>query len=175
MERETITYGGKDYHRYPNSTRPQHRNYYWKHDRNNAAPVSLHRQIYEDTYGEIPPNHVVHHRDGNYLNNAIENLECITQAEHLRLHPMSEEEKAVRRIREKELDKLGEWRKRNPEAAHDAAVSRGKKSTALADWRKNNPELAKQSAIDAGRKSAEARKQNKEKRKSLQHNGSGLP
>ena len=39
-----------------------------------------------DAHGEIPPGHHIHHRDGDPLNNAPDNLECIAPAEHVRLH-----------------------------------------------------------------------------------------
>ena len=52
----------------------------------------LHRLIWEKANGPIPKNHVIHHRDGNKLNNSIENLECLSQAEHSRLHRLEERE-----------------------------------------------------------------------------------
>lgn len=43
----------------------------------------LHRVIYEDETGEkIPEGYVVHHKDGNKLNNDIDNLELKTRADH---------------------------------------------------------------------------------------------
>lgn len=36
----------------------------------------LHREIWKDAHGEIPSGCVIHHKDGNQLNNEIENLEC---------------------------------------------------------------------------------------------------
>ncbi len=46
----------------------------------------LHRLIYEEHYGEIPKGYFVHHKNGNKLDNRIENLEAISHAEHTRLH-----------------------------------------------------------------------------------------
>lgn len=61
------------------------------------AGVLIHRAIYEAYYGEIPKGYIIHHKDGNKLNNNIENLECLTRAEHASLHhkgvPKSDEMK----------------------------------------------------------------------------------
>lgn len=46
----------------------------------------LHRLIFEDFYGEIPEGFVVHHKDGNKLNNCILNLQLMKKSEHDRLH-----------------------------------------------------------------------------------------
>ena len=46
----------------------------------------LHRLIYEEHYGEIPKGHFIHHKNGNKLDNRIENLEAISHAEHTKLH-----------------------------------------------------------------------------------------
>lgn len=37
----------------------------------------------------LSPDFVVHHKDENKRNNAIENLQCLTPAEHTRLHSAS--------------------------------------------------------------------------------------
>ena len=41
-----------------------------------------HRYIWEQNYGTIPNGNIIHHKDGNKLNNDIENLECMTIGEH---------------------------------------------------------------------------------------------
>jgi hypothetical protein len=46
----------------------------------------LHRLVYEKHYGEIPKGHVVHHINGNKLDNSIENLELMTLKEHVSHH-----------------------------------------------------------------------------------------
>lgn len=46
----------------------------------------LHREVWKKFNGEIPAHHVIHHKDGNKLNNSIENLECLNQAAHSFLH-----------------------------------------------------------------------------------------
>lgn len=172
MERETINYRGKNYHRYPESERPQHRNYFYRHDKYKESPVALHRQIYEDTHGPIPPKKVIHHKDENFLNNTIDNLECITQAEHLKKHPMSEEACKQRACESRERNPLGTWRANNSELAAKHAFENGSKSKGISNWRKENPELAKRIYSEAAKKSVEARRK---KRDSLQYNGGGLP
>lgn len=46
----------------------------------------LHREVWKDANGEIPEGHVIHHKDGDKSNNALENLECLPTAEHLKIH-----------------------------------------------------------------------------------------
>ena len=60
----------------------------------------LHRLIFEDFYQiKLPDNIVIHHEDGNKLNNEIWNLIPMTKAEHTRLH-------AVKEIPQKIRDKI---------------------------------------------------------------------
>jgi len=47
---------------------------------------SLHRRIWEDHFGEIPIDHHIHHKNGNSLDNRIENLECIHKSKHHSMH-----------------------------------------------------------------------------------------
>lgn len=84
LQRESIGYRGVPWHRYPDAEKYSDR-YYYKgviEGRQNY----LHRQIWEDTYGEIPPGHEIHHKDGNPSNNWPWNLECLSKGEHSRLH-----------------------------------------------------------------------------------------
>lgn len=47
----------------------------------------LHRKIMEDYIGrKLNSNEIVHHKDGNKLNNDINNLEILTRSEHIKLH-----------------------------------------------------------------------------------------
>lgn len=47
----------------------------------------LHRLIFEDFYGiEVPDGFVVHHKDGNKLNNCILNLQLMREFDHRSLH-----------------------------------------------------------------------------------------
>lgn len=54
-------------------------------DRNNKKEV--HRKIYEEYHNvKLTSNDIIHHIDGNKLNNDPNNLVCMTRAEHVRLH-----------------------------------------------------------------------------------------
>lgn len=46
----------------------------------------LHREIWKATHGEIPNGYEIHHVDFNPSNNALENLQCLTKAEHKNIH-----------------------------------------------------------------------------------------
>ena len=85
-DRDIVVYRGKKYYRYPNSTRQQLRNYYWHHGAWKKPPIALHVQIWIDNFGPIEKGFVIHHIDGDPLNNDVSNLECITQAEHMHKH-----------------------------------------------------------------------------------------
>lgn len=53
----------------------------------NKKQVRLHRHIMEEFLGrKLSSNEVVHHKDGNKLNNNIDNLEVLTRSEHLKKH-----------------------------------------------------------------------------------------
>lgn len=46
-----------------------------------------HRAVAEQKLGRsLRKNEIVHHVDGDYLNNSPDNLQIITQSEHIRLH-----------------------------------------------------------------------------------------
>lgn len=51
----------------------------------------LHRDVWEDNFGEIPENHHIHHKDGNPLNNDPENLECVSRTIHAKIHGILDE------------------------------------------------------------------------------------
>ena len=49
--------------------------------------LKLHRLIFEDFYNfKIPKGYIIHHKNGNKLDNCILNLQMIKQEEHIRLH-----------------------------------------------------------------------------------------
>lgn len=49
--------------------------------------VLLHRVVLENHLGRLlDKSEVVHHKDGNKLNNSVDNLEVLTQSEHAKIH-----------------------------------------------------------------------------------------
>lgn len=68
---------------------------------------NLHRLIYESFYGvELPKEVVVHHKDGNKLNNCILNLEAMTKSEHTALHMIGNTNSLGRKHREESKRKV---------------------------------------------------------------------
>jgi hypothetical protein len=55
---------------------------YYQNGRKNVKNRSLHRQIWIDNFGEIPTGYVIHHKDHNWKNNDISNLELIERRQH---------------------------------------------------------------------------------------------
>lgn len=54
---------------------------------NKKGNAKLHRLIVEENIGrKLKPNEIIHHIDGNKLNNNINNLQIMTTSEHSRLH-----------------------------------------------------------------------------------------
>lgn len=45
-----------------------------------------HRLVYEAEFGPIPAGYIVHHKDGNGLNNSIDNLQIMSRSEHMWTH-----------------------------------------------------------------------------------------
>lgn len=77
-----------------------------------------HTLVWEQHHGPVPRGHHVHHRDGDKGNNAIENLELLTNSEHQHLHkgtrrPYRPTDRSVRMA-------AGAW-----SWAHDACVGCG--------------------------------------------------
>lgn len=68
----------------------------------------VHREIWKSVHGPIPPGHHIHHKDGNKLNNSIENLECISQSEHMSLHAKERREQ-LSKCMSKNNEKLHAW------------------------------------------------------------------
>lgn len=48
--------------------------------------IPVHRLVWELEKGPIPAGYIIHHINGNRLDNRIENLACITQKEHNKIH-----------------------------------------------------------------------------------------
>lgn len=54
----------------------------------NGRVIGVHRLVWEDAHGPIPPRMHVHHRNGNKLDNRLANLRLLTPKEHARLHSL---------------------------------------------------------------------------------------
>jgi hypothetical protein len=85
--RDTVVYRGITFTRYPESQSLSSRRYYYpsKHLRQKGVKA-LHQEIWRDHFGPIPTKHVIHHKDGDTLNNDISNLECIPPGAHTLKH-----------------------------------------------------------------------------------------
>ena len=43
-------------------------------------------KVWEDHHGPVPTGKIIHHDDRNTMNDSIENLLCLTRAEHIEEH-----------------------------------------------------------------------------------------
>lgn len=60
----------------------------------NGKSIREHRQIMEILIGrKLLPTEAVHHKNGNKLDNRLENLELMTRSEHTRMHNLERNEK----------------------------------------------------------------------------------
>ena len=84
-----IEFNGVIYTRFPEAKQKCHRVYYSAPRK--IRPTFLHRAIWEFHNGQIPRGYVIHHIDGNPLNNDLENLVCLSRKHHGEEHPFSEE------------------------------------------------------------------------------------
>ncbi len=82
--RETVSWNGKKYHRYPDATNLSDRSYFSRGVK--GGTERLHRSIYEHHHGKIPKGYHVHHINGDKGDNRIENLEALTHKEHFGKH-----------------------------------------------------------------------------------------
>ena len=58
----------------------------YRHTRGGGAEPYEHREVWARANGPIPPGHVIHHKDGDSLNNQPENLGLMLSSEHTRHH-----------------------------------------------------------------------------------------
>ncbi len=92
---------------------------------NNAK--KLHRLIYEDEFGKIPEGGIIHHIDGNKLNNNIKNLQCINESFHHYLHSRGENNAMYgRKLSEDHIKRIIEVNtgKNNSQYNHDLSNKR---------------------------------------------------
>ena len=59
--------------------------------------VLLHRAVVENSIGRLlTKDEIVHHKDDNSFNNAVDNLEILTQSKHAKQHRLAHGQKFVR-------------------------------------------------------------------------------
>ena len=58
----------------------------------NGKNCLVHRACWEAYSGPIPEGHVIHHINGDPLDNRTENLACMPSGEHTRLHAQTRQE-----------------------------------------------------------------------------------
>ena len=84
---DIVDFNGIRYYRYPGSKSHGKRCYYTCSNENKKKGYStLHRDMWIAEYGAIPEGYDVHHKDGNSLNNTLENFELVTRKEHAKEH-----------------------------------------------------------------------------------------
>ena len=80
-----VTFNGKEYRRYPNGKHPNYYYHKWKFEGKYHQQL-LHHAVYKFYCGAIPEGKIIHHKDGNPLNNDISNLVAVTPSEHQKIH-----------------------------------------------------------------------------------------
>ena len=87
---ETVEWSGRKYRRYPDS--PERSDcVYFKCSYAAKNPTYLHRDVWSSAHGDIPSGHHIHHIDEDTSNNSVDNLRCLTPAEHSAQHPYDDE------------------------------------------------------------------------------------
>lgn len=92
-------------------TRDERTGYYL----NSTIRKRIHQYVWEYFNGRIPEGYQIHHKDKDRSNNCIENLECISKSEHLKLHGdernLLYHDEMVRNLKENALPKAIKWHK----------------------------------------------------------------
>lgn len=81
---EVIEFDGIRYTRRPGKR--YFKTWRWDSTQKRYCADSLHRAVWRFHYGDIPDDHDIHHKDGNWDNNDISNLECLSEKEHFQQH-----------------------------------------------------------------------------------------
>lgn len=68
--------------------RYEHNGYYMLRRNIEGQPVLMfeHRLVWEMHYGPVPAGYEIHHKNGNGMDNRLDNLEILPIREHRRLH-----------------------------------------------------------------------------------------
>ena len=74
--------------------RDEHTGYYLSSNKIGDRRLRLHVYVWMYHNGEIPKGYQIHHKDENKYHNDIDNLECLTEHEHLSHHSSKPERKA---------------------------------------------------------------------------------
>lgn len=107
----SINVDGYVFLKYPLSKQSSDRNYYkgWV----GKQKMYLHRYIWEKENGAIPNGFIIHHIDGNFNNNEIDNLKLINLSEHLSLHykgySQEYKDEKIKMLLELAMPKAIEW------------------------------------------------------------------
>jgi hypothetical protein len=59
---------------------------YFSSGRKDVAERLLHRRVWSDAHGPIPPGMSVHHKDGDWRNNSLDNLDLLPVGVHMSGH-----------------------------------------------------------------------------------------
>lgn len=116
MEKEIVEYNGFRFIRYPNSERESDSKYFkgWVKENGKWRKESLHRYMWLCERGEISQGYCVHHIDGDYNHNSIDNFTLMLASEHEKLHTDNYTEHQWKKIKEgldNNRDKATEWHK----------------------------------------------------------------
>lgn len=71
------------------------------------AHIEYARLVWQKSHGKIPDGCYIHHRDGDSMNDDVENLACVTPKEHSRLHKILRDEN--RNIQKREDSRFLAW------------------------------------------------------------------
>ena len=121
-----------------------HKKYGYRQIRVNGKTIPEHRYIMEQHLGrKLERNELVHHIDGDRLNNTIENLEVMTIEEHARMHmkhigfPKLDEE-AEKRRRDGNLKYFANGRNKLIKPKRDSEEVRKEHSEKMKLWWSNH-------------------------------------
>ena len=86
---EVRFYRGHEFWRIPSASRKAFQSRFHRvitRDDGTRTPILLARAMWEAERGPIPEGYVIHHRNGDWSDDRIENLDCMMSGEHTTLH-----------------------------------------------------------------------------------------